>query len=149
MQSQIKSLLKKYGLVEPMIQDLPEDISLIPTVISYVTLRSMDEILQCQELIDKAKDALLHIRRDYNFGLTSVQKEMRAVQKTFLDQDKPVTKAEREYKVDPRHSDLEALQAQFEASIEFCTGYLDLLDDKSLKLSQLIKSSRGDYNAHA
>ncbi|MCK7495080.1 MAG: hypothetical protein MZW92_31330 [Comamonadaceae bacterium] len=99
----------------------------------------MQLAMDVQDSLDIARvtteEELLSLR----CAAAEVQKNMRRIQGDYVKQHDKPTVAERLYKIDPAHAQLEMLLSKLQAHIAYAEGLLKAVDDKSFKLGTLMK----------
>lgn len=85
--------------------------------------------------IDAAVAEVSHIRVDASFALAEAQRNMREIQHDYITrEDLKVTQAERLYKTDAEHRELEELSAKLTAVVQYCDTTEGLLRSKHFEL---------------
>lgn len=90
---------------------------------------------------DQAVAEVSHVRVDACFALAEAQSRMREIQRDYITRDDlKITQAERLYKADQDHRELEALLDKLKAVIQYCDSTEGLLRNKYFELSRKLKA---------
>jgi hypothetical protein len=85
--------------------------------------------------IDAATAEVSRLRADASYAQADVQRKMRGIQREYVTQPGlKVTQAERLYKIDQDHRELEALLTKLVATINYCDTAENLLKNKWFEL---------------
>lgn len=131
--------LTSVGIAKPDLIEFSDAVALVPSTLNLQTITSLEDALQAQDAVDVGRDELLRSRYELAVVLSAVERDMRRIERRFLAENPKPTVAERLYSTDEEHSNLEALKDQLKGGITLCDGLLALFDDKSFKLTQLIR----------
>jgi hypothetical protein len=85
--------------------------------------------------IDAATAEVSRLRADASYAQADVQHKMRCIQREYVTQPGlKVTQAERLYKIDQNHRELEALLTKLVATVTYCDTVENLLKNKWFEL---------------
>lgn len=108
-------------------------------------LRSESEMLEALDNMDLAKEEIIRFRVDACYHLGEAKRQLRVSEKRVYQEGKAadsklsMTEIERRYKTDDRHAALDALITQVEGVISACDQTLELLKDKTFRISLRLK----------
>lgn len=94
-------------------------------------------IYAMQDLLDDASKEINDAIYEAGVHRAAVQRKMRSIQKRFIEQPGvKITQAERQYKADPEHSEMESLSEELDAFIDYAKTCRTIVANKYYALSR-------------